>query len=1139
MNRLRKCWILLSILVLLISPVHAQQQAIDFRTTIQPVFEKNCKGCHQGSTPAGSLRLDSPSAFQNLAMSGRLVIPGNSSESMLSKRISSREENRMPPPPLSSLPEDQIALINRWIDQGAHVEISPSDDFFTRKVQPIFAKACYGCHSGSDPKAQFNLSIKEAALKGGVSGPAIIPGNSADSLLLRRVLGAGDTRQMPLAGKPLQPEQITILRQWIDEGAKWPDTFQSQSATGPRHWAYVKPVKPPVPQVNDTTWGRNPIDHFILSRLEKENLRPSPEATREVLIRRVSLDLIGLPPSPKDVAEFVADAREEAYERLVDRLLASPRYGERWATPWLDLARYGDSNGWRNDRQRVIWPYRDWVIKALNNNMPFDQFTIEQLAGDMLPNAAPGQKVATGFVRSSTLLDEGGTDLEENYWNAQVDRTSTVGTVWLGSSIGCAQCHDHKFDPFTQKHFYQMLAFFNNVAFVPDNRDPRRIKKDAKKYASTFSEPILDLPTPEQAKKRSEITLELKKLEARLNDSSPESQQAQKKWESDLLEFEKEWQPLQFTRVSAINGTTLALSADGSVLASGANPDTETYVLEAKMSSRQVTGIRIEALPDPSLPNGGPGRDPYGNFALHKINVEIGSPPNDLQSLVFRESLFDSEVPRIDDKSLIKQTWIVDATQQSGTRKEDAGSRTRFQLLLLPKDTLHLSADGVLRVTLVHKSEIGGLNLGRFQISTTAAKDPTFALDIPAKLRPLLDVPTEKRPPEEAEELSSHYRSVAKQLAPLRRQINTLRNQIKALGIPSSLVMAENVDVPRPSTHLHIRGAFVSKGDLVSADVPAFLSPLPPGAPTNRLGFAQWLVSRDNPLTSRVTVNHFWQDIFGRGIVETAEEFGIQGSPPSHPELLDWLAVEFMDNGWNMKALQRLIVTSSTYRQSSTVTPALLERDPANVLLTRGPRFRVEAEMVRDIAMTASGLLTDKMFGPPIMPYQPPGLWDNFPGQKLGPDEWVLSSPEDRYRRGLYIFVRRSVRYPSLSVFDAPSRITCTARRSRSNTPLQALTTLNDPAFFEAAQAMARRVIAEGGETLESRANYAFRLVVARPPNPQELDTLLSNFEKSRQYFDQHPTEVKALTDQSTADAAAWTMIANALLNLDETLTKE
>lgn len=771
---------------------------------------------------------------------------------------------------------------------AAHVlsqQTPPAVDF-QKEIQPILTRNCQGCHQGGAAPADLRLDSAAALLQGSISGKVIVPGKSAESLLVQRIIDRSGVR-MPLNGRPLPDADVALIRAWIDQGAKVPDSLRTAGFARPKHWAYVKPVRPALPAVKDTGWTRNAIDRFVLARLEKEGLQPSKEASKETLIRRVSLDLIGLPPTPAEVDAFVNDARPDAYERLVDRLLASQRYGERWATPWLDLARYGDSDGMRDDRQRVAWPYRDWVIRALNANMPFDQFTIEQLAGDLLPNATVDQKIATGFVRSSTLQTEGGSDPEENNWNAQLDRTSTVGTVFLGSSIGCAECHNHKYDPFTQKQFYQLVAFFNNAAFVNETRDAGQLQ-NAYSFTKQFNEQRLELPSPEQAKKRDEIETELKQYEKQLNDSSAAFQQRQADWERSILGFEKQWQPLQVSRLDAAGGTTLTASADGAILASGKNPDTETYLLEAKAPLRNITGVRIEALPDPSLPGGGPGRDYYGNFMLQDVKVEVGTSNQQNSPVAFKQVLTDTAVPTIlGAQAKSKQLWIVDATTTGGE------PRVRFQLLLIPESPLQAAADNLLRVTIVQKSEVNGVNLGRFRVSVTTAANPKLALDIPAELRPVLNIAPEQRTPEQAGRMTSQYRKVAAELAPVREKIAELRGRIEALHIPRALIMAEDPKVEHPTTYIRMRGAFVSKGELVEADVPSFLGPLPAGAPPNRLGLAKWLVSRDNPLTARVTVNHFWETIFGRGIVETTEDFGTQGFTPSHPELLDWLATEF------------------------------------------------------------------------------------------------------------------------------------------------------------------------------------------------------------------------------------------------------
>ena len=1032
-----------------------------------------------------------------------------------------------------------LPVLQIWSQQSADTGI-----VFSTQIQPILTRNCQGCHQGGAAPADLQLDSAAGVLKGSVSGKVFVPGNSSESLIYHRITGK-DGVVMPPTGRTLAEPEIALIKKWIDEGAKMDAAALAAGTAKPKHWAYVKPTRPALPAVKDAAWARNGIDRFVLARLEKEGLKPSSEASRETLIRRLSLDLIGLPPTPAEIDAFLNDKRPDAYERVVDRLLASSAYGERWATPWLDYARYADSEGWTNDRQRVAWPYRDWVIRTLNKNMPFDQFTIEQIAGDMLPNPTTDQKIATGFLRNSMQITEGGVDPEEAHWVIQVDRASTIGTVFLGSSLGCAQCHNHKYDPFTQKDFYSMVAFFNNGTFDVPVRDPKR-RITAFSLAKTYFEKKLDLATPEQEQKRTAMTAEIANTEKQLNEVTPAFTARQTKWEREIVAFENEWKPLIPSSVTSADGTTLTASPDGSVLASGKNPEADTYVWTGKAPFAKITGIRVEALPDASLPHGGPGRDFYGNFMMRDVRVEVGPSERQLSKVTFKQVLTDIDAPPLENKDgeagRVKQIWVVDASLQSGrgALKVTGGTegRVRVQLILIPDKPIQADANGVVRVSLEQFSEYKNVNLGKFRISFTSAPNPEFANEVKASLRPVLSIPAGERSAEQADGVVLHFRTLDGELKPLRDKIASLKKDIDALDIPKALIMSEDMNVARPATFIRQRGAFVSKGEEVQATAPEFLAPMPAGAPYNRLGLAQWLVSRDNPLTARVTVNHFWETMFGRGIVETAEDFGSQGFAPSHPDLLDWLAVEFMEKGWDMKAIKRTIVTSATYRQSSTVTPELLEKDPGNALLARGPRIRVEGEMIRDIAMSASGLLSGKMFGSPVMPYQPEGVWGNFVNQGDA-DRWVVSPQEDRYRRGLYTFVRRSARYPALAVFDAPTREFCTARRTKSDTPLQALTTLNDPAFFEAAQAMAKRIVKEGGADPSSRVTYGFRLATSRVPRASEKDALLSGYEKSLQYYQSNPQEAEQVAGQPDAQLAAWTMLSNSLLNLDESISKK
>ena len=772
---------------------------------------------------------------------------------------------------------------------------------FVKDIQPLLAR-CTNCHGIEMQEAGLNLQVKTVALKGGDNGPVILPGKSEKSRLVLAVSRIDPDLMMPPEGEgqPLTPEQVGLVRAWIDQGAKWPD---EASLKGSEHWAYQKPVLPELPAIEipgpksqvPEDWPRNAIDNFVLTRLQQEGLQPSRELDRARLIRRVSLDLIGLPPTPEEVDAFVNDQSLDAYEKVVDRLLASPHYGERWARPWLDLARYADTHGFEKDPRRSIWPYRDWVIDALNRDMPFDQFTIEQLAGDLLPSPTLEQRIATGFHRNTMINTEGGVDPEEYRVAAVVDRVNTTATVWLGTTLACAQCHTHKYDPFTQQEYYQFFAFFNS------NADK-----------STSDGDMLTLPTPEQQAALDEIA----KLEA-VQSKSPE------------------------------------------------------------------------------------------------------------------------------------------------------------------------------------------------------------------------------------------LKTVRDQLAAAKKELNG--------KIAKTLVMKELTE-PR-DTFVHIRGNFLNKGDKVEHGVPEVLHDLQiaDGERPNRLTLARWLVSPDNPLTTRVAVNRMWEEFFGRGLVETSEDFGTRGERPTHPELLDWLATEFIREGWSMKRMHRLIVLSATYRQSSAVTPELLERDPQNRLLARGPRMRLSAEAIRDAALAASGLLSRKIGGPSVMPPQPDGIWNS----PYSSEKWQTSSGEDRYRRGLYTFWKRTAAYPSFLSFDAPSREFCVVRRPRTNTPLQALTLLNDPVYVEAAQALARRMVREGGDDAASRATRGFRLVLAREPQKVELEQLSELYETQLAHYRQDAKAAEAMSgkpgsDQANdkptedkqsntpadavnlppAELAAWTVVANVLLNLDEAVTK-
>jgi len=984
------------------------------------------------------------------------------------------------------------------------------------QVQLILTASCVACHHGAKGSGGLALDSAQAIAQGGQSGPVIKSGDAANSPLYQRIVSADKAVRMPLGGTALSEDSVALVRAWIEGGA--PGLPSASARTG-KHWAYIPPVRPAVPAVHNQAWVRNPIDAFILARLEKEGLQPSPEASRETLIRRVSLDLIGIPPTPKETDDFLNDTHPDAYERLVERLLASPHYGERWARPWLDLARYADTNGWEKDDRRSIWKYRDWVIDALNRDLPFDEFTIEQLAGDLLPHATTEQRIATGFNRNTLFNEEGGVDKDEEFWVNLVDRVNTTTTAWLGSTIGCSQCHNHKFDPFTQKEYYQLMAFFSNSDYK---------EKDYGDTSHKYVEPLLSLPTPEQAVRRDELQSKIDLLETKLKTQTPRLDAEQRHWEARMRAQEASWKALEISSARSLAGTKLERQADGSWLASGENPATDTYVLEVRAAHpEKLSAIRIEALPDSRLPRGGPGRDAYGNFSLTKVRVEAVS-SGQAEPVAIAQAKSDNGRMKSKKEKPDAPVWEVDASRED--------KRVARRLVLTLGKRLDHSAD-TLRITLVHGSEFSGQGMGRFRLSATSGRTPVDSLQVPAELRPVFEMKPEARSAKQASDLSKAFRKVAPSLNASRADLERLQDELDSLGIVTTLVMGDRATNEQLSAKMRIRGSFLSPGETVYAGTPAALNAWPEGLPKNRLGLAKWMVSRDNPLTSRVAVNRFWEQYFGHGIVETSEDFGKQGDRPTHPELLDWLAVEFMDRGWSQKAIHRLIVTSATYRQDSRVTPELEQRDPYNRLLARGPRFTVEAEMVRDIVLSASGLLSLKIGGPSVFPYQPGGVWD----MPYNDDKWTMSKGEDRYRRGLYTFMRRTAPFPSMSVFDAPSRETCTVRRLRTDTPLQALTTLNDPVFVEAAGALAKRVIDEAGPAPENRAALAFRLCTGRKPKPNELTAIVQNYESQREGFERHPERAAKVAGAGAKDAdmAAWIMVSNAILNLDETVTKE
>jgi hypothetical protein len=1159
------------------------------------------------------------------------------------------------------------------------------DADFNRDVRPVLARHCFKCHGPDDKarKAKLRLDLRSGAVRKTRSGNRpIVPGKPDRSELVRRIFAKDphDVMPPPAVKNPLSAGEKHLLRRWIAAGAEYKP-----------HWALVAPRQAPLPKVEQTDWPRNAIDYFVLARLEAVGLRPSPTADRYTLARRLYLDLIGMPPTPQEADAFVHDPAPDAYEKLVERLLASPHYGERWARRWLDLARYADTNGYEKDRARSISPYRDWVIQALNGDLPFDEFTIDQLAGDMLPGATLEQRVATGFHRNTMLNEEGGIDPLEYRFHAMTDRVATTGTVWLGLTLGCAQCHTHKFDPIPHREYYRFMAFLNNA-----------------------DEPEMEVPRPELAARRAQLETRIAAREANLLNRFPPA---------DGLR----WHVPRPARLLSCGGATMKDLGDGSVLLSGKNPEQDSYTVVIDSDATGVEAVRVEALTDPSLPSTGPGRTPHGNFVLTEIAVTAAPRDQPDQArpvkLVRAEADFAQDgfpaahaidgnpktgwaihgkdpwnVNRAATFTLAKPVgfaggtrWTIRLDQRYGghhtlgrfrvslgkalhdgrplaIRRRDnlerkfaewlrrEGSRavrwtvlrpaevtsnlphltvlddssvlasgdqtkrdvydlnfrtelkgvTAIRLEALPHDSLPKHGPGRVYyegaagdfflseialtaggrpVPLTHaspasaapaidgKPETGwsiadahgrahaavfnlaqpladakslqvrllferyySAPLGRFRISVTTDTRRAEAHGLPADIEALLLIPVGRRTVAQRDRLLRYFLSVAPELAAEREAIHKLLDRMPAY--PTTLVLAERPPENPRTTYVHHRGEFLQPTERVEPDVLSVLPPLPKDAPRNRLTLARWLVDPHNPLVGRVTVNRQWAAFFGRGLVSTTGDFGYQGEPPTDPVLLDWLAVELVGQGWSLKKIHRLMVISATYRQSSRVTPELVAKDPHNLLLARGPRFRIDAELVRDAALTASGLLSPRIGGPSVFPPQPPGVTSEG---TYGALAWKPSEGPDRYRRGLYTFSKRTAPYAMFTTFDAPSGEACVARREVSNTPLQALTLLNDTVFVEAAQALGRQISAQPG-TAETRAAGLFRRCLTRPPSPDELDLLVTFYRTQKQRFAGKALNAAAVAGPGAGDPAeraAWTAVARALLNLDETMTKD
>lgn len=989
---------------------------------------------------------------------------------------------------------------------------------FNRDIRPILADKCLACHGPDNNKreADLRLDTSEGALADRDGKPPISPGKPEESELVRRILATDPEERMPPASsnKSLTAEQIELLRQWIAQGAKYEP-----------HWALIAPKKAPVP-VSGRGWARNEIDYFIAAAHAKQRLSPFSDADRRTLARRLSFDLLGLPPSAEEVDAFAADTSEKAYENFVDRLLASPHFGERLAVYWLDVVRYADSGGYHSDNDRDLAPYRDYVIAAFNENMPFDQFTIEQIAGDLLPQATNRQKIASGYNRLLQTTEEGGAQPKEYAAKYQADRVRNTAVAWLAMTMGCCECHTHKFDPLTIRDFYSFAAFFADVQEKAVGRQEQAA-----------------IPTPEQAADLAQLEEQLAKLQSEYLQDRPEFAAARSKWEeqlrADLASGKSDWSVVKPDKLEATKKTTLTLLDDQSVLASGENPDAETYVVSFNSGKEPVTAVRLEVLTHGSLTNKSLSRA-NGNFVLTELEISLlpanGKKP---QAVKIKSADADFSQPNypvahaVDGKS--DTGWAVAGHEKAADHRA---------VFLFEKP---VPPDSKLMVKLNHDSQFAKHTIGRFRLTLTTKSDPGLSDTggLTGDALAALSIEDEKRTAEQKEALKRRFREITPDLASLREQIAQLERRKVEIqqSFPKTLV---SMSVAPRTVRILPRGNWLDEsGEVVQPATPEALPPLKyEDRQLARLELGRWFVRRDQPLTARVFVNRLWKLLFGQGIVKTLDDFGVQGTPPTHPELLDWLAVEFMDSGWNVKHIVKQMVMSRTYQQSSIVSSELRERDPNNLWLARQAAFRLDAEFVRDNALAVSGLLARKLGGPSVKPYQPVGYWRflNFPTR-----EWQNDHGADLYRRGLYTHWQRTFLQPSLLAFDAPSREECTVDRPRSNTPLQALVLLNDPTYVEAARVLAARVLEHSSGSPAEGLNYAFRQVLQRLPSPKESEILVSLWSKHRDEFTKEPGTADLLlkvgewpvpTNVNKSELAAWTSVCRAILNLHETITR-
>jgi mono/diheme cytochrome c family protein len=1032
---------------------------------------------------------------------------------------------------------------------------------FTKDIQPILSENCFKCHGPDNQEAGLRLDRKSPAMKGGERGSPIVAGKPEESLLFRAINGGGeDVPRMPKNGEPLENEQIALIRSWIEQGAERPEDSQDVQETNTKdHWAFKAPVRPVVPSVKAADRVKTPIDAFVLAKLENEGMQLSPEVAKSTLLRRVHLDLVGLPPSIEEADAFLADNSPRAFEKQVERLLKSPHYGERWGRHWLDAARYADSDGFEKDKPRFIWNYRDWVVSAFNRDLPYDRFIIEQLAGDLLDNPTEDQLVATGFLRNSMLNEEGGVDPEQFRMDALFDRMEAIGKGVLGLTVQCAQCHTHKFDPITHEEYYKMFAFLNNdheASMIAYSADEQRIKAD--------------------------LLRQMRDLESGLRHTNPDWTERLAAWEESVRNYQPEWKTVRVENAGD-NGTRYYYYDDGSLRAASYAPTKWTALFRGTNDLKTIGAFQLEQLLDPNLPCNGPGRSIKGMSALSEFNVEAvdaTDPKNKVEVKFIRATAdFSNEAKDLeaefDDRSGKKRVYgpiefAIDGKDDTAWGI-DAGPGRRNQArkaVFIPDKPIAFENGAILNFRL--KQNHGGWNsddnqnhnLGRFRLSVASSTN-VVADPLPASVREILAIPAEKRSPQQIATAFSYWRTTVPEFKETNEKIAALWKQWPE-GAPTLTMAARRgrgAEDMKRDTHLLRRGDWLKPGKEVNYGVPEILHPLPADADDSRLTFAKWLVDPKSPTTARVAVNRVWQTYFGVGLLETSEDFGVRAPEVSHPELLDWLAMEFMEPStlapgelrsdlvpWSTKHIHRLIVNSAVYQQDSRIEPKALEKDPYNRFLARAPRFRVEAEAVRDLALAASGLLNPKVGGPSVMPPAPSFLFQ--PPASYGPKVWNDETGPDRYRRAIYTFRYRSLPYPVLQTFDAPNGDFSCVRRLRSNTPLQALASLNEVLFLEAAQSLARKAI-ENGDNDDERISYAFRSCLTRAPDSDELNELKQLVARQKSYIGEgwiNPTELatgkseapKKLAKNATpTELAAYTVVARVLLNLDETISRE